>query len=924
MDDNYDNSNYGIPNLDELIREASSPEALAEDDAFSKRTERQFQREREELGLLNDAPSANIDAAYTKQDSVLDPGLDSGLAGGGGDSKAPGAELPKPTSLETALGGIRMDGTRQEKFIMLGDPAVQERFYQKMAEMGKLAYRGGEVDLLCSAKDAQKYYIEAASEMGRDIKAHTALDLRLQRGSSDEAGILSKIKDTVANKLGMEHRAVVMVGGDPATVDAKMKELGGMLEQLGERGLLTGSPGLPESVTLKEGKLVLPEEGPAKVNASGRLYDLVAMAGQTVGDFRRQEQAQDELRRASRNASDDKRAPGGAEKSGDAAAGSMDGPVNKHAQGIAERLNDAVQNPARLGERNEKNQEAAESLIYAVRGLKDPAEREFGSLPETTRQQALVQLEALAAKADAQDFSKATRTALDKTPKDGGATFREKLQDLVRAEHLRDPDFAQKARGMADEMVRSGFLKPEQAEGLRSTNVRLALDAQAHNPGAALGRLEELYQAGPKSLTSEQASEMMSLMAKIEHNRWHEVTTASPLHSAETLEKFKAIHAMADSGQFGAEVKAQAFEQRGTLEGWGLQLEGTANKDPLINQGDLEKAATQFCLQRPEWHPNVVERMQNNPELQAVAVSPEPVRNEQAERDTQAAVHRLGLTMANPAGALTTDDKTWDTRNIERTAGAVLKLDPEVVARMPADVRADVAAYASWVADKAASGQLPGFATEAGRAQVDQLQQRAAELAPLAEGAVSEAASKGMSKAEKMVDAMGARERGEVSSATPESASRDAGAGSGKAPSETAKDLVHAVYKESEIGEAYAKYLLKEARQITPEAIQALDPDTRAKTAVALDYLAKQVSSGAIGDFNKLSGAVQTYTSQAESRAEGLVDAYKKDPEMLTAMTKASIELAGRTGSLDKTQAAANDAERVDQARSAGRERGER
>jgi len=281
------------------------------------------------------------------------------------------------------------------------------------------------------------------------------------------------------------------------------------------------------------------------------------------------------------------------------------------------------------------------------------------------------------------------------------------------------------------------------------------------------------------------------------------------------------------------------------------------------------------------------------------ARSPAPAQSaaqEQASQrlmETESAGAKLSMLMANPAGSFTNRDKSWNHENVQRAATEVLRLDPDSVSQLSAQQRTKVAVYAAWVADNANQGKLPGFASEEGKAQASQLVERAAALiGKMEDGAkVLPDIQKNVDKADRMVGAM---EQLQKSTSMASEASREEpsrGGISSNAASALAKDLVHSVYRQPEMSDAQAKYLLKNAANLTPETTKSLDPQTRAQAAVAMGHLAQQVRDGAMGDFSKLPNSVQKNVIAAGNAAENLLTSMGKDPSMRSELTQAYSDL---------------------------------
>lgn len=275
--------------------------------------------------------------------------------------------------------------------------------------------------------------------------------------------------------------------------------------------------------------------------------------------------------------------------------------------------------------------------------------------------------------------------------------------------------------------------------------------------------------------------------------------------------------------------------------------------------------------------------------------------------ETESAGGKLSMMMANPAGSFTNRDKTWNQASIQRAATEVLRIDPESVSQLSGPQRAKLAAFSAWVAENARDGKLPGFDSAEGKAQASQLVDRAAALiGKMDEGSkLSPDVQKSLTKADNMVNAMEQLQKS--ASATNQTSREQVSRGgiSSNAASALAKDLVHSVYRQPEMSDAQAKYLLKNAANLTPETTKAMDPQTRAQTAVAMGHLAQQVRDGAMGDFSKLPSSVQKNVVAASNAAETMLTQMGKDPSMRAELNQAYSELHAKNAGTSKTAGAA-------------------
>ncbi|MBK3780147.1 hypothetical protein G3A43_07740 [Paraburkholderia aspalathi] len=270
-----------------------------------------------------------------------------------------------------------------------------------------------------------------------------------------------------------------------------------------------------------------------------------------------------------------------------------------------------------------------------------------------------------------------------------------------------------------------------------------------------------------------------------------------------------------------------------------------------------------------------------------------------ASEQTRVHAETLYKLMGNPAGSFTRRDKSWNLTNIGKAAQAIAGLDPRETAKLASAERSTLAAYSVWLADAANSGKIPGFTSESGRQLAAQVTEKATGLIQQVDGALPASTQKEMAKAERMVDAKLEHDLKLSKTADLFADLPAAGRGESNTTNTNAKalalDLVHAVYRQSEMNEGYANYLLKSAGQLSPESLRGLDPDTKARTIAALNYLAGEVRNGAMGDFDQLSGGVQRNVLAAQAVADKLHDSVSKEPGMTTTLTKAYLELNTRS-----------------------------
>lgn len=468
-----------------------------------------------------------------------------------------------PTSLEKAIGSIRLDGERQENFVMLGDPRIQDHFYNNLRDLGKLNGRG---ELLCSLKEAEKHYIAAAKELGQDIQVVHAMDMSYKRKGS---GVLGSIKSGIQNALGQEHHMVVMVAGDQETVNAKMKELGGLVQQMAKTEMLPeGTEDNRSKVEFRDaadpGSLVIPKGG-LNLQGTGKLSDLVNLTADVVNAHTRAEAEKKSAREALRNKEAEEKVKEAKEKAAAGASAGAEGgtsnspaqPVNAFALGLADKLAAAMTSPEALKalekdsvKKDGVTKGSPEGVVLA-RGINKITQDEFASLSAERRHEMLVQMAALVVKAEGQDLASKIRAEMN------APAFREKLVALAKEESVA---FDARTPALVRDLVSRGVLQPDQVEKLA------AIPSFASARVAQFGtQVEAIAQAGPQALASEQAREVLDKLRAI---LIHEVKDVAPagVATTEMLTRLDGILKEVESGRFGAELAERVPESRATLQ----------------------------------------------------------------------------------------------------------------------------------------------------------------------------------------------------------------------------------------------------------------------------------------------------------------------------------------------------------------------
>jgi hypothetical protein len=443
--------------------------------------------------------------------------------------------------------------------------------------------------------------------------------------------------------------------------------------------------------------------------------------------------------------------------------------------------------------------------------------------------------------------------------------------------------------------VKSESAASSTASGAESTARETPAEVKSmapEQPQTLRERIATLAREGSHKMTAEQAHSLVAELDGIRSKPLSALDAGSRNKPSQTLANVETLLKRMESGKLGPDLQAQAKDLAEPFQKWVQQDDARREAAGLNARTDAVSPATQAA---PEVVPARAQEATSQREPQAAPQAEAPSRvatpeaaptpaqpsAEQLAREqaavrltqTEAAISRLSTVFGNAPGALTHPDKSWNEAAVQRAAQDVLRLDPESVAKMDASIQGKAAGYAMWVADKAQAGKLPGFASAEGKAQAAELGERGATLWKQAEGNVPSAVSAQLTKADRMV-----KSRATLDAQTSLSSS----ALSSSSTHRLSSDLVSQVFSQNEIRQSNLKNLLKTAPNLTPESIKVLDPQTQARTAVAVEHIAKSAREGALGaPFAHLPSSVQKQIQAAEKTGSKLLDSLGAEPAMI-------------------------------------------
>jgi hypothetical protein len=477
------------------------------------------------------------------------------------------------------------------------------------------------------------------------------------------------------------------------------------------------------------------------------------------------------------------------------------------------------------------------------------------------------------------------------------------------------------------------------ASATRETTAEVK-SVEVEKPQTLRERIATLAREGSHRMTAEQAHSLVAELDGIRSKPLSALDAGSRNKPSQTLANVETLLKRMESGKLGHELQAQAKDLAEPFQKWVRQDDARREASGLNARTDAVAPPTQAVpsgLQAaqevvPPRPPEVVlQPAQQNPapqvdsaartatpeQGQALTQAPTQPSAEQVARsqadvrfaESEAAGAKLSQMMANPPGSFTNRDKSWNEDAIQKAAREVLRLDPEAVAQMSPNQRGALAGYSAWLADKADSGRLPSFTSHEGKEMASQLAERATTLLKQVEGGLPPAVAKILGKADAMVSA---REQLDAQASHSSSASISKSAASG-----IATDMVTAVYRQDEVKDAQVKFMLRNATNLTPESVQSLDPQSRAKTAVALEHIAQSVRDGSMGPFSQLPSSVQKSVVSAQQTADKLLATMNRDPAMREELNQAYNELHAKSSGTSQN---ANAAEAKSASKSGGHE----
>lgn len=799
-----------------------------------------------------------------------------------------------------------------------------------------------------AAKDLNQ---RAGQEENRFGTIH-AVTIHLNR---EPAGVFGELGASIKNALGRQHTVTVLVGGDEAARAKGMQELNQLVGSLAENKMLSDAS-LAKLKTEDERFELKAGDGPVQLASTRTLDVAVALAAEPVWQREAYIRKLDELTQEARHAKDAGNLKEDKPDAQKQATAKEKVKVNTHTLKFSVRLNEAIAQPSTLQDKNEKGQPTAEILIYIARGLRAPefatlpedkrqlslvqlealslkvADKEYGKdvakiLAEPDKTHQVSFKEKLAQLIDAEkardpDFTRKA-DVLAKELVASGFITEQQAQSLTTTKSVEATADAVKAPAADAAQTASVTTGTAAAQTEADSGKSAGMEAIKLDRDAPLyERIEQIAKAGPDAVTNDQVTTLLKDLRVAKDTEdvtlvdGRGVNDFSSDEPTKTLTRLEAIVDAAAAGRFGPEAQAEAKDMKPLLEengAWQFQESDRYYSDPTgaRTPADQDRAIKAERAELGSWlgaeasasagagseasssnntkeAPQAVSAMDTSAShgTTGTTASNAAAAAPSAElKATEKAVTQLSQLMANPAGSFTTKDHQWDPRGADKLAKAIGDIDSEALKQMTSTTRAEVAAYSEWAARAAQDGKLPV------RDDLkDTLVAKATELvgdhkdsAPL-----NSDATKNLAKAQRLETAMDARATGAGN------AQEALGSQPNRDMSGIAKDLVHAVYKAPEMGEAYAKYTLKMASAITPENIRSLSTDDRARTAVALDFLARQVKDGALGDFGALSNAVQRHTTNAIDAADKLYQTYAKDPSMQASMIRAENDLRTR------------------------------
>lgn len=396
------------------------------------------------------------------------------------------------TDLERTLSSIRLSAGRDERFVITGSDEVKVAFYNRLSEEGRIQMVGGQVCMDISKARAFEYLKEIAQAKGMEF--HHATSLKFERYvptnplDAMRYGLGNTIRDGIGKAFRQDNQIDVLVIGDRATVDSRLKDLGDTLQKLDKAGLIPDDKKPPLDA---DGKLVLKDGEPYSIKADGKLSDLVTAVQTSVSAERAELDAKEAARKEFRNKDIDEKIAKANQTESDNA---LSGRASASADGASAAKGAATEAASTSAAKTYPNDEATGKLGKFHADLKSDSFDVFNKLPDEANKKATpnsvlgrvtmlkgddyeklgkasahdrselaTHAAVLLAKGDLGKLGKGLTSEKLSEPNDKGVSTREKVGELVSSMAERDPRFEMRAAQHLERMEHSKTITPEQA-----------------------------------------------------------------------------------------------------------------------------------------------------------------------------------------------------------------------------------------------------------------------------------------------------------------------------------------------------------------------------------------------------------------------------------------------------------------------------
>lgn len=518
-------------------------------------------------------------------------------------------------------------------------------------------------------------------------------------------------------------------------------------------------------------------------------------------------------------------------------------------------------------------------------------DKDLSTLPPKERMEFLVESSIMVALAQDKEYKISKKEGANASLPKESEIESARLQVALNLDKAvgKDAALAEDAKGKVEHFVESGIISVEQGNRvLRPINQSVqivGMEGGADTTTTSPDKDKTTSTPLPEKTTaasSTASSESLSATPPKEPSGSQVITEAAAKDLPQNPTKDASPPPLKETATSPEKVVSEASS---TLKETSAQVKSTSSQDPLVAAPESKKEITE-----------PPKTTSSSPAEKAAFFADEKLRE-----TNNAAANSLINIMSHPQATMLTSDKKWNLTGVDDAVKQVSNLDTEKMREKSPEARVKVAEYASWVADKVSSGQLP-VGNQLSAEQKNELIEKASSLkSDLAKDGITSKTTpevaRSLEKANGMVSVMSERES-EITSKVSKISSQfisENGATAAQGRNLYANDLISYAYDKEEFRASYIKNLIKQGSNLKSDSFGDLDPTRQAQSIVALEKLINDVKDGSIGS---LTPKIQKDLLAADKALNKISNEFTKIPGMDQELITARDEL--RTGRIEK------------------------